>query len=118
MDSKLMVDSKIIEAFHLMWSKFPEPAMLIHKTREILAVNEACKNAEEIKGIIDEELVGKKCVSMMSPEIHRGCLANKALQTQQAMSMKKEFGGLEVSTYWIPVSGCPDVYVHFRKINE
>jgi hypothetical protein len=29
-----MVDSNVVEAFHLMWGNFPEPVMLVNKRRE------------------------------------------------------------------------------------
>jgi hypothetical protein len=34
-----MVDSKVIEEFHLIWDHFPEPVTLVHKSREVIAVN-------------------------------------------------------------------------------
>ena len=41
MDEKIDVPQSVIEAFHLMWDEFPEPAQLHHKSRMILAVNKA-----------------------------------------------------------------------------
>jgi hypothetical protein len=113
-----MVDSKIIESFHIMWDKFPEPVMLIHKTKELLAVNETfAVNVEKIAGISAAELVGKKCTSLATPEVHKFCLANKvankALETRQTICLKQFFGEEEVMSFWIPVSECPDVFVHF-----
>jgi hypothetical protein len=109
-----MVDPKIIEAFHFMWDKFPEPVMLIHKTKELLAVNETFgSNVEKIAGINAQELVGKRCTSLASPEVHKNCLANKALETQQTVCLKQVFGEEELITFWIPVAECPDVFVHF-----
>lgn len=80
-----MVDEKIVEAFHLMWGNFPEPVMLVHKTREILAVNEACSKAGGQVGI--------KCSSIGSPERHQRCRANQALASQQAAYSKTEANG-------------------------
>lgn len=100
-----MVDSKIEEAFQLMWGKFPEPVMLIHKNRDILAVNEACHNAGGVAGI--------KCTSIGSPEQHKRCLANQALASQQATYSKGESNGKTVIGYWIPISDYPELYVHF-----
>ncbi|WP_371373248.1 hypothetical protein [Sporomusa aerivorans] len=99
-----MIDDKIIEAFHLMWGNFPEPVMLVHKTREILAVNEACRLVGGTAGI--------KCSSIGSPERHKRCLANQALASQQASYSKGESNGKTVIGYWIPVTGQPDIYVH------
>ncbi|GHU57864.1 hypothetical protein FACS1894133_1540 [Clostridia bacterium] len=113
-----MVDLNVIEAFHIMWDKFAEPVMLIHKTKALLAVNETfAVNVEKIAGINAAELVGKKCTSLATPEVHKFCLANKvadkALETRQTVCLKQVFGEEEVMSFWIPVSGCSDVFVHF-----
>jgi len=100
-----MIETKVIEAFHLMWGKFPEPVMLVHKSREILAVNEVCASAGGV--------VGNKCSEKGSPEQHKGCLANQALATQQARYSKNKSGEKEVIGYWIPVTGYPEIFVHF-----
>ena len=34
-----MDEQKVIESFHMMWDNFPEPVMLIKKSRQIYAVN-------------------------------------------------------------------------------
>lgn len=100
-----MVDTKIVEAFQLMWGNFPEPVMLVHKSREILAVNKACSQAGGVVGI--------KCSSIGTPEQHKRCRANQALASQQATYVKSETNGKVVIGYWIPVEGNPDIYVHF-----
>ncbi len=100
-----MVDSKVIEAFDLMWGKFPEPVMLVHKTREILAVNEACRDAGGV--------VGRKCSQNGTPEQHKGCLANQALAAQETKYSKSKKGDKEIIGFWQPVTGYPDIYVHF-----
>lgn len=100
-----MIDAKIVEAFHLMWGNFPEPVMLVHKTREILAVNEACRSAGGTPGI--------KCSQIGSPDRHKGCLANQAIASQQAAYSQNEVDGKTIIGYWIPIPGHPDIYVHF-----
>lgn len=101
-----MVDSKVIEAFKLMWGSFPEPVMLIHKNREILAVNELCSNWGTTPGV--------KCIELgSSPEAHKGCMANEALATQTAKVAIGEFVGKEIRSYWVPVTGYPDIFLHF-----
>jgi hypothetical protein len=99
------IDSKLIDAFHLMWGKFPEPVMLIHKTRDILAVNEVCSKFGGTSGI--------KCTSIGTPEQHKKCLANQALTSGQAAYSKSESNGKTVIGFWIPVADHPDIYVHF-----
>ena len=34
-----MDEQKVIESFHMMWDNFPDPVMLIKKSRDIYAVN-------------------------------------------------------------------------------
>jgi len=100
-----MIDSKVIDAFHLMWGSFPEPATLVHKSREIIAVNVACQNIGRVKGM--------NCATHGAPEAHRGCLANQALATQQPAFKKVKFGEKEIISYWLPVEGYPELFVHF-----
>ena len=99
------IDSKVIDAFHLMWENFPEPAMLVHKNRDILAVNECFSKL----GVV----VGRKCTSIGAPEEHNGCLANQALASGRAAYSKSESNGKTVIGFWIPVADHPDIYVHF-----
>jgi len=100
-----MVDSKVVEAFDLMWGNFPEPVMLVHKSREILAVNKTCRNTGGD--------AGGKCSEKGSPEQHKGCLANKALATQQTTYSKNKSGEREIIGYWMPITGYPEIFVHF-----
>lgn len=99
-----MKDEKVIEAFQMMWGSFPDPVMLVHKNRDILAVNEACSKAGGVPGI--------KCSSIGEPGQHRGCLANQALASQQAAYCKGENNGRSIIGYWLPVAGYPELYVH------
>jgi hypothetical protein len=100
-----MSDSKVIEAFQLMWGNFPEPVTLVHKSREVIAVNAACQSIGRVKGM--------NCATQGAPEAHRGCLANQALATQQPAFKKVKFGEREIISYWLPVDGYPELFVHF-----
>ncbi len=100
-----MIDAKVIEAFELMWGSFPEPVMLIDQSREILAINDACRDAGGVPGV--------KCSALGSPDSHKGCLANAALVFQRAQYSKNSIGGRDVIAFWMPVDGYPDIYVHF-----
>jgi hypothetical protein len=100
-----MIDSKVVEAFQLMWGRFPDPAMLVRKNREIIAVNEACRKAGRGEGT--------NCASYGTPESHQGCLANQALANQQPAFRKKSRGEKEIIAYWLPLAGYPEVFVHF-----
>ena len=108
----LNIDSKVIESFHLMYDDFPEPAMLIHKSREMLAVNKACK----LLGVAP----GMFCNKQGKPEVHKGCLADKALKAQCAAWMKYPAPNRpddSAIAFWLPVNGYPDIYVHFAVGN-
>ncbi|ADG93691.1 conserved hypothetical protein [Arcobacter nitrofigilis DSM 7299] len=100
-----MVDSKIIEAFHLMWGNFPEPATLVHKSKEVIATNAACKVVGLEKGM--------NCATHGAPEAHKGCLANKALRSQEATFKKAKYAEKEIISYWLPVDGYPELFIHF-----
>lgn len=108
----LTIDSQLAEAFHLMYDHFPETVMLIHKSREVLAVNKA--------GALSGLAAGMFCNKQGSPEVHQGCLANKALSAQSAAWMKypaPNRAGDTAIAFWLPVSGHPDIYVHFAVGN-
>lgn len=107
------VDSQLVEAFHLMYDHFPETVMLLHKSHEILAVNKAGK----LSGLAN----GMFCNKQGKPELHQGCLAHKALKAQSAAWMKYPAPNRPdetAVTFWLPVSGHPDIYVHFAVGNS
>ena len=91
-----MTVEEIIRAFHLMWDGFPEPILLIKKSREIVAAN---KKAEAF-GI----KVGSKCSSYGKPEQHKGCRCNEAADEKKtiAVTYKGPFGK-DAYGYWIPL---------------
>jgi len=99
-------DQSVIEAFQLMWGNFPEPVTLIHKSRKVLAVNTVCKNSGRMQP-------GMNCAKQGSHENHAGCLANQALSSRQATYKKVIYGSHEIISYWIPVEGYPEFFVHF-----
>lgn len=104
-----MISQEIVDSFQHMWGTFPEPVMLVHKNRTVLAVNDLgaalgvapqirCFSLNADKGITDH------C---------HGCKANEALRTGRTISRKETINGVEVIGYWVPVKGVADVYVHF-----
>ncbi|MDQ7092941.1 hypothetical protein REC12_05015 [Desulfosporosinus sp. PR] len=97
-------NEQLIKAFEMMWGKFPEPVMLIHRDRTILAVNKFCK---DLGG-----LPGTKC-NAVQPENHKGCKANQALDTNEAVTVNSKIGETPISGYWIPVAGVPNYFIHF-----
>ncbi|HYG67457.1 MAG TPA: hypothetical protein VD838_07345 [Anaeromyxobacteraceae bacterium] len=104
-------DPRLVEAFQLMWGNFPDPMMLVHKDRTILAVNDACAK--------QGAAVGTKCFSYnpVPGDVEHGackaCQANKALKAGCAVACDGEFaGGQLIRGYWIPVKGSSEVYLH------
>lgn len=105
-----MVSQQTLDAFHQMWGTFPEPVMLVHKSRTVLAVNDFATKL----GIPTEI----KCFSLNQNEQGisdhcRQCKANLALRTGEAISEKDSINGVEIIGFWVPVKGVPDIYVHF-----
>ncbi|WFS63834.1 hypothetical protein LF599_06635 [Pseudodesulfovibrio thermohalotolerans] len=102
------VDQSVLEAFDTMWGLYPEPVLLIHACRDILAVNQ---RAEEL-GVT----TGIKCHSLYPSErVCPGCLGNKMLKSGQATrkgSLSNQTGRY-LDGYWIPVKGEKEVFVHF-----
>ncbi|MBQ7515760.1 MAG: hypothetical protein IJS96_05710 [Schwartzia sp.] len=101
-----MTDEEIIRAFHCMWDGFPEPIMMIKKSREIVAANPKA----EALGI----KVGTKCSSYGKPEQHKGCRANEAADEKKtiAITYPGPFGK-DAYGYWIPLPEKPEWMLHF-----
>ncbi|MCJ2164920.1 MULTISPECIES: hypothetical protein [unclassified Pseudodesulfovibrio] len=102
------VSESVLEAFGKMWGLYPAPVMLIHASREVLAVN-ACADGLGIAA-------GIQCHSLYPRDkVCPGCQANKALKTGSAVrkTAMDNRSGRFLDGYWIPVQGESDIYVHF-----
>ncbi len=103
-----MVEQKILDAFETMWGPFPEPVMLIHKDRTILARNEFARTAGIPAGVkcfsLNPEAVSSAC---------KQCKANLALREHRAVSMEEVRNGNRIIGYWMPLKNDAEVYVHF-----
>lgn len=105
-----MVEQRILDAFQTMWGPFPEPVMLVHKSRTVLAVNDMAHAAG-----IDP---GTMCFKL-NPEVGPGeehctrCQATLALTTGKAVCIEDQISGRRIIGYWMPLKEVPDVYVHF-----
>jgi len=99
-------DRKVIDAFHLMWSRFPEPAMLINRGKRVVALNWACRRAEPKVGSYCHEIGGCK-------DLGNSCLLNHCLETGQAVHTKVNTGKKQWSIHWVSLEGYPDYCVHF-----
>lgn len=105
---EIKAEPQLIEAFHLMYDHFPEPASLIHKSRLVIAVNPACALIKRKPGLT--------CARQGSAEAHRGCLAGEAINSHQAQFRKISITTPEkrdITAFWLPIDGHPDFYVHF-----
>jgi hypothetical protein len=105
MEVKNMPSEEVINAFHLMWDNFPAPVSLVHKTREVVAVSKEHVNYME-PGVI--------CARTGSNGPHIGCCANEALKSGKAIARThhSKTEDKELITYWIPLDGYSDYYVH------
>ncbi len=103
-----MIEQKILDAFETMWGPFPEPVMLIHKDRTILARNEFARTAGIAAGV--------KCFSL-NPEAVTGackqCKANLALREHRTVCTEETRNGDRIIGYWMPLKDDREVYVHF-----
>ena len=104
MTEQQQCEEQLSKAFELMWGKFPEPVMLVRRDRTVIANNDLCK----AYGMVP----GNKC-NAVNPEQHRGCKANIALDKNEAICEESSFSGANLKTYWIPVNGVADYYIHF-----
>ena len=103
-------EKQLIKAFEMMWGNYNEPVRMIHRSYTVIAVNEACKAQGGVSGV--------KC-NATNPELHKGCMATQALNTKEIKMISTEREGILWTTYWIPVSGAPDYYIHFTNgLNE
>ena len=96
----------VIEAFHLMWDNFPSPTSLTHKNREVVAINKAWLKQGDLKP-------GMNCAKLYTPDMHRNCLANKAMASREAAFVIAESDGLERIKFWLPLDGYPEYFIHF-----
>ncbi len=103
-------DPRLVEAFQLMWGNFPDPMMLVHRDRTILAVNDA----SAAQGMD----VGKKCFSY-NPDPNgvennacRQCQANKALKAGTSIACDGNYGEQLIRGYWVPLKGSSEVFIH------
>jgi hypothetical protein len=101
-------DPRLPEAFEQMWGAFPEPMVLLHRDRTILAQNVAAKAQPwgEIGGRcfdLNPAANGRAC---------QGCQANAALKQGTTVTCEGDLGGKRLRGYWIPVQGTSDLYIH------
>lgn len=102
------VSSDILKAFDTMWGLHPSPVLLVKTNREIVAVNEEGKKLGIPVGIKCFQLTGKD-------KVCERCLAGEALKDRmgkRAGSWQEKLN-MFTDSYWIPVRGETELYVHF-----
>jgi hypothetical protein len=106
-DDNVIFDELLIKSFRQMWNKFPDSALLIYRDRTIVSMNECAER--QYGGILSP---GIKCNSV-NPESHKGCRANEALNKKETITMEYQMGGEDRLSYWQPVEGEADYFIHF-----
>ena len=99
-------EKKVIEAFQIMWNKYPEPAMLINRGNRVMALNWACRQAGPSLGSFCHEISGRQ-------DINNNCLVNECFEKRQATFVVINDGKKQWTIHWVPLEGYPDYCVHF-----
>lgn len=102
------VSPEALKAFSMMWDCFPAVVMLLKKNRTIVALNKVARDV----GIQS----GTKCYQLTGETgIHEDCQANSALEEGVAKRSVGYFAAAKwvLDSYWVPVQGEKDLYVHF-----
>ena len=106
-----MTKEELISAFHAMWDNYPEQVRLIDRTFLVLAGNKAYLAAGGEVNI--------RCREQGPPEGHAGCRAQEALKAGETRSVYNELAGVPCESFWVPVQGETDYYIHFTNgLNE
>lgn len=101
-----MTDEQIIDAFHEMWDMFPEPVMMIKKSREIIALNPACGKSGVKPGM--------RCSSVGAPALHKGCRCNEAVDEKKTVAITYQSPAGKSFGFWVPVANKPEWILHFN----
>ncbi len=103
-------EQALIDAFQMMWGNYHEPVRLIHRSFRVLSGNSAYINTGG--------QVGGKC-NASNPELHIGCRAIECLKERKTNCKTSDMGGVRWDSYWVPVEGSNDYFVHFTNgMNE
>jgi hypothetical protein len=105
--SIIELKEEVLCHFHIFWDNFPFPVMLVHKDRTILDRN----SAAEAMGCV----VGTRCIDRGTKAMHKNCQANVALRekTGKRVVAFVEQMGMVMDSYWVPLAGYEDVFIHF-----
>ena len=101
------IETKLSEAFHLMYDGFPEPVQLAHKTYRVVAVNPACAKFGRAPG----QICAQGCPGLKAGLCRQAQMRKTGVTTW--LYTEKTESKPSSTTFWIPVAGYPDYYVHF-----
>lgn len=103
------ISNETRRSFHFFWGNYPAAVILIDGNRTIIEIN---KVAEE-RGYP----VGVQCISMGEKKHHASCKLKIALREKRSVRNVEyiDFLGQVVDTYWIPLAGEEDLYIHFAN---
>ena len=99
-------EQELVKAFHMMWDNYPESVRLIDRKFRVVAGNPVYM---KMGGQVEI-----KC-NTGDPIIHKGCQAMKCLKERETRTLETEVEGVPWLTYWIPVDGTEDYYIHFTN---
>ncbi len=99
-------EQALIDAFKAMWGNYHEPTRLIHRSFRVVAGNATYLSTGG--------QVGGKC-NATNPELHKGCRAIECLKTRKTTCKTSDMNGVRWDSYWVPVEGSEDYYVHFTN---
>ena len=98
----------IEDTFKLMWELYPAPVLLVHHNRGIVAVNKAAENMGVPVGVKCYQLAGNDTIC---PK----CKGNICLKKREGQRRTSYYSSQKAfaDTYWVPVAGEEDLFVHF-----
>ncbi len=101
-----VTEEELIKAFHQMWDNYPESVRLIHRSFRVVAGNK--------KYIATGGTINTKC-NVGDPSFHKGCQAMNCLKLRETRTVSVDMDGIAWESYWVPVEGSEDYYVHFTN---
>lgn len=100
----------MVESFHCLLDALPYPAIIINKSRNIIAANETARGTGRVEGVT--------CATLKPLEMHKGCLAAKAWESGVFQMSRRETPRGEALVCWLPLKDYPDYLLHFTILPE
>ena len=103
-------NNPLVESFKQMWDNYPAPVLLADKSHDIISCNKVAT-----KQGFDKV---KKCYHFAGQKkICSYCKAANCLKEQKTCVDHRFSEKLQkfMSSYWIPIDGAPDLFIHFAN---